>query len=675
MNDLTKKVLSDITVHGKYSRYVPDLNRRETWDEICDRNCAMHLQKFPQLRAEIQYVYNQFVRPKKVLPSMRSAQFAGRPIEITPSRIFNCAFLPVESPDAFSETMFLLLGGSGVGYSVQHHHVDQLPDVVGPAPGASRRFLVADTIEGWADAIKVLMEAYFHGKPAPLFDLSDIRPKGARLVTSGGKAPGPEPLRNCLAKVQHVLDRCLSEWQEHADLNARLTTLDVHDIQCHIADAVRAGGIRRAAMIALFDRKDRLMLKAKGNFTCSFEKIEARGDGSYDVDIVTRWGDRHYSMVLNEGLVKQQQATGKLPWYLFEPQRGRANNSAVLPRGEVTITEWQQLWQTIRNSGCGEPGIYWTNNINWGTNPCVEIGLKPYQFCNLTTINAATVVDQDDLNQRAEAAAFIGTLQAAYTDFHYLRPIWKQTTEEDALLGVSMTGIASGAVDKLDLQEAASHARMANYMTADIIGINVAHRVTCIKPEGTTSLTVGSSSGVHAYHAPYYIRRMGFDKNEALYQYLAKKVPGLMADDHFRPHTSAFLEMPQKAPEGAAVRTESALTLLDRVLRFSLDWVQPGHVQGDNKHNVSCTISIRDYEWGEVGNWMWINREHYTGISVLPYDGGTYVQAPFEDITEEEFHRRAALVADIDLTEVLETEDNTALTEQAACAGGACEVT
>jgi ribonucleoside-diphosphate reductase alpha chain len=548
---------------------------------------------------------------------MRSMQFGGSPIELSNNRIYNCCYLPADHIDSFSEMMFLLLGGTGVGYSVQTHHVDQIPIVHG-VKSKSRRFLVGDSIEGWADAVKVLVEAYFNGKSEPVFDFRDIRPKGARLITSGGKAPGPDPLRICLDQLRSILNKAVGR---------KLKPIEVHDMMCHIADAVLSGGIRRAALISLFSRLDYDMLSCKSG-----------------------------------------------AWWELNPQRGRANNSAVLPRGDVTEEEFKDIWERVKASGAGEPGIYWTNDIEMGTNPCCEIALKPNQFCNLTEINVSDIVDQDDLIARSKAAAFIGTLQAGYTDFHYLRPIWKETTESEALVGVGQTGIASGAVLNCDLT-AAAHAVLAeNARVSKLIGVNPCARSTCVKPSGTTSLVVGSSSGIHAWHAEYYIRRMRVGKNEALYSYMINNFPMLIEDCKFKPHLEAVMSFPQKAPAGAIVRTESYMDLLERVKKFAVEWVLPGHVSGNNTHNVSCTISLKEDEWEPCGDWMWKNRNDYNGISVLPFDGGTYVQAPFEDCTEETFNELITHLHSINIKAVKELDDQTSLTDQAACAGGACEV-
>lgn len=671
MKDVSVGILSDITVHMKYARHIPEIQRRETWDELCDRNVAMHIKRYPQLKEEIKQVYNQFVRTKKVLPSMRSLQFGGTPIELSESRIFNCAFMPLDHPAAFSEAMFLLLGGTGVGYSVQARHVNKLPTLTEPAPG-TYRFLVGDSIEGWADAVKILLKAYFSGKSLPRFDFSAIRPKGARLITSGGKAPGPKPLKDCLERLQSVLERALAR-----GTGTRLRPIEAHDMLCHIADAVLAGGIRRAAMIVLFDRGDEEMLTCKSNLACTMSRTECINPEAelYECDITTSInGKEYHNVILHSSQLAEWREKGALPWYLFEPQRGRANNSANLLRGSVTETEFRALMQRVEASGAGEPGVYWTNNLDWGTNPCCEIGLRPNQFCNLTEINADDLKDQEDLNLRAHAAAFIGTLQAGYTDFHYLRPIWRETTEKDALIGVGITGIGSGAILGLDLEEAARVVKDTNTYVASKIGINPAARTSTVKPAGTTSLVLGSSSGIHAWHAQFYIRRVRVGKNEAIYSYLAEYHPELVEDEYFRPNEQAVIGVPQRAPEGAILRNESPADLLNRVRRFNLEWVRAGHRDGDNTHNVSCTISVKDDEWGLVTDWMWENREHFNGISVLPYDGGTYQQAPFEDITEERYHELMQSLKGVDLTRVMEANDETNLTGEIACGAGGCEV-
>jgi len=316
---LSQDILSDITVHMKYARYIPEINRRETWEELVERNVSMHVRKYPHMKDEIQKVYKEFVFTKKVLPSMRSLQFAGKSIETSPSRIFNCAYLPIDSVYAFPETMFLLLGGTGCGYSVQKHHVEKLPVIKGLLK-TKRRFLVADNIEGWAETIRILLEAYFRGKSEPIFDFRDIRPKGSLLVTSGGKAPGAQPLKDAVHNIKKIMDSKAT--------GSKLSTIEAHDVMCYIADAVLAGGIRRAALISLFSMDDVDMLTCKHG-----------------------------------------------AWWELNPQRGRANNSAVILRHKATEESFNSLWDKVVASQCGEPGVYFSNDKDWGTNPCCLVTL------------------------------------------------------------------------------------------------------------------------------------------------------------------------------------------------------------------------------------------------------------------------------------------------------------
>jgi len=615
---LSNEILSDITVYMKYARYIVDLQRRETWEELVTRNKEMHIKKHPELKEEIEEVY-KFVYNKKILPSMRSLQFGGKPIEISPNRIYNCAYLPIDDWRAFGETMFLLLGGTGVGYSVQKHHVDLLPEIRKPSNLKNRRYLIGDSIEGWADAVKMLMKSYFHGGATINFDFSDIRSKGAMLITSGGKAPGPQPLKECLIKIQGILDAKQN--------NEKLSSIEVHDIICYIADAVLAGGIRRAALISLFSADDEEMISCKSG-----------------------------------------------PWWELNPQRGRANNSAVLLRNKITKDFFLSLWKKIEASGAGEPGIYLSNDKDWGTNPCCEIALRPFQFCNLCEVNVSDIESQEDLNARVKAAAFIGTLQASYTNFHYLRPIWQRTTEKDALIGVGMTGVGSGVAQKFDLKEAANLVKETNAIIAKQIGINASARSTTIKPSGTSSLVLGTSSGIHAWHNDYYIRRMRVGKNESIYSYLAIYHPELLEDEYFRPHDTAVISVPQESPEGSILRHESALDLLNRVKWFYTNWIKEGHRSGQNTHNISATVSIKDTEWDMVGEWMWDNRKFYNGLSVLPYADHTYIQAPFEDCTKEKYEEMMKSLSNIDLSKVVEMADNTDLKGEVACGADGCEI-
>lgn len=633
----TQQTLSDIIVYNKYAKHIENEQRRETWEEIVDRYAQMLLKKYPELDEEI--VANiEYINTNKVLMSMRAAQFAGPAIEKNNSRVYNCAFMPLDHYKSFSEGMFLLLGGTGLGYSVQKSHIAKLPAI--HKPTKTQKFVVEDSIEGWADAVKHLMKAYFGLRETkPRFDFTSIRAKGERLITAGGKAPGPEPLKKCLFNIELLLDTL--------EDGAKLSPIQAHDIMCFIADAVLAGGIRRAALISLFSADDVEMMESK---------------------------------------------TGA--WWETNPQRGRANNSAVLLRHRVTETFFKNLWKRVEASNAGEPGVYFSNDKDYGTNPCAEIALRPYSFCNLTEINGGTVRTQNEFNKRSQVAAFFGTLQAGITDFHYLRPIWQQTTERDALIGVGITGICNGPILDLNLTEAAICAIEENERIAKLIGINVAQRVTTIKPSGTTSIKLGVSSGIHAWHGKYYIRNIQCSVGDDLYNYFVKNHKQLIKIMELD-SSSAVIGIPQKAPKNAILRDdENAIQMLERVEKFYKEWVRVGHRGGSNTNNVSATVSIhadRTYkpndsyvgyvpkgemmtEWEKVGQWMWKNRNSFNGLSCLPYDGGSYKDAPFQECTKKEYDEKLQYVHDIDLRKIRENEDNTTLSDELACAGSSCEI-
>ena len=616
--EVNHEILSDIVVWSKYAKYDEKKFRRETWEELVTRNMEMHIRKFPHLEKLIRTNY-ELVFEKKVLPSMRSLQFSGKPIEVNNARLFNCSYLHIDDYRAFNETMFLLLSGTGVGYSISRNHINKLPAI--SKPTKQRRFLIPDNIEGWADAVKVLMKSYFGlSSWKPTFDFRSIRAKGERLITSGGVAPGPEPLKICLAHIEAILERKKD--------GEKLTSLECHDILCHIANAVLAGGIRRSAMIALFDHDDEDMLTCKsGN------------------------------------------------WWEVNPQRGRANNSVkILRNGEVSKQMFLDLWKKVELSNAGEPGFLFTNDLELGTNPCAEISLNSFQFCNLVEINASDIIDQFDFEQRAESAAFIGTLQASYTDFHYLRPEWKEVTEREALLGVGMTGIASGKILNLDIAEAAESTVKVNKFVAAQIGINESARITTIKPSGTASIVLGCSSGVHAWHSEYYIRRMRVGKSEALYTYLYINHPELLEDSVYDSR-EAYVSVPIAAPKSALTRgSESAIEFLERVKLLHEKWIKPGHIYGENTHNVSATVTMKQNEWAMVGEWLWENQNHYNGLSFLPEDLGSYQQTPFEEIDETKYLELSKSLKGINVANIIETNDNTNLSGEVACAGGACEI-
>jgi ribonucleoside-triphosphate reductase len=622
MNE-SNTLLSNVAVYTKYAKYIPQLKRRETWHEIVDRYINMMNTRFKDDELILKRINEMkpFIYDKKVLPSMRALQFSGAAMIKNESRGYNCGYLPMEHYKGFSELMFLLLGGTGIGYSVQYKHIEKLPEIQKPLKQA--KFLIGDSIEGWADAVKQLMKSYFGViKIKPRFDYTDIREKGSRLITAGGKAPGPEPIKICLTKIESILN-------EKQD-GTKLSSFEVHRINCLIADAVLAGGIRRAALISLFSIDDKEMA------TCKHGQ-----------------------------------------WWELYPELGRSNNSAVVLRNRATKEDFDKLWQVTVDSKSGEPGIYFTNDPDYGTNPCCEISLRPYTFCNLCEINAGTVIDQLDLDTRSSVASFFGTLQATFTDFHYLRPIWKTNTDKDALIGVGLTGIANGTILDLDLVKSAEIVKQTNAGLAKHLGINVAARTTTIKPSGTTSCVLGTSSGIHAWHDEFYIRNMQCTIGDDLYTFFKNNHPLLVKDMDYQPK-DAVIGMPQMSPKTAILRqNETALDFLERVKRFNLEWVKTGHNRGPNTNNVSATCNVKEDEWDIVGKWMWDNKNVYNGMSVLPYDNGTYKDAPFQVCTKEEYMTRMKYIKNnpIDLTLIIEDDDHTDQSAELACAGGACEIT
>jgi ribonucleoside-triphosphate reductase len=614
----SNKLLSDLIAFRTYAKYIPHLQRRETFEETVNRCMIMHLEKFPNLSRDITKAFTS-VHDLKVMPSMRSMQFAGPAIVKNNLRQYNCSFVHISHPRVFAEILFLLLSGTGVGFSVQKRHINQLPKV--GAPREEGIFFIQDSILGWAQAIHALTDAYFYNAIRPLFNYSNIRAKGSLLVTTGAKAPGPDALRHALEEVEKRLK---------AAQGRHLKSIEVHDIVCIISDCVLSGGIRRSSLISLFDRNDQEMLKCKSG-----------------------------------------------AWYNEHPYRARANNSALLPRQGVSKEEFLHIFNICKESNAGEPGFAWSNNLEMGGNPCFEVSLYSNQLCNLTTVNQTNIKDKRDYLNRVYNAALIGTLQAAYTDFPYVSQDWQTVTEREALLGVSFTGIAdSGAqVTNEWLEDGARLVLEVNEKYAKKLGINLAARATVNKPEGTASCLLASSSGIHDRHSQWYLRRFQISKDDTLYLYLKNVIPELVEDYKMAPNT-AVITIPQESPPGALLRDDTtALQLFNRAMRYNKHWIAPGHRTGDNKNNVSCTISVKDNEWDDLADSMWDNRKLYSGISLIPFDLGVYEQTPFESCTKERFDEFSKYVKNINFKDVKEIENNTSMMESSACAGGACEIT
>lgn len=676
----------EFIIHTKYARHIPELERRETFDEILTRLWAMHAEKIDSLVAEgperdaaklkLIAAING-IRNLEVLPSMRSLQFAGPAIDKNPSRIYNCAYSNLIDAKSFADNMFLLLGGSGTGYSCKREHVEQIGVFRGFSDG-SRRYLVADTAEGWADALLFAIDSALNGLARPVFDYREIREKGAPLKTSGGRAPGPEPLRHALNRIMEILDTVAGR---------HLRPIEAHDIMCLAAEAVLSGGIRRSAMLSLFDMDDVDMIRCKTMFSLREVRDARLYEGIDDaklVDATVVYEDPYYGerTVALKGVARRDVDLGATPeapsligWWVVQPQRSAANNSAALLRGAVTQEQFQGFWDRAAETKSGDPAHLWIGHPDYGANPCVEIGLRPRGMCNLTEVNCSGVSTYAELMRRIHLAVFLGTLQATYTDFHYLHEDWIKNCVEEALLGVSLTGLAScPGLWGFDWEKAAQEAVLINHHWASVFGIKPAQRVTCVKPSGTASLVLGCSSGIHAYYGDYYLRRLTLDKDEPVYQYLSENHPELLEDHYQHPSTRSLFVLPLRAPEGSITRDESSLDLLERIKHISMTWIRGGHISGPNSHNVSSTVEIEGDMWGEVGKWMWDERESYNGIAYFPRSGGTFTQAPFEEIDEEEYHRRVALIHAIDLSRVVEHEDATAHRQTVACAGGQCDL-
>jgi len=651
------KVLSDATVWSKYGHYRKEEGRREIWPEVCERTYNMHRRVVPKLSDDLRILElidecEAAMKGYKVLPSMRSAQFAGYGIEEKNERIYNCAYSTLDSPRKFAELTRGLLCGNGTGYSVQEVHTSQYDWTL--KPGNMKRSVphtISDDIEGWGDAIEALVRGFVDPNGAvPYFDYSEIRPKGAPIKSTGAKAPGPTELMKSLQDIRTLLERRAVEALIKPGLS--LSSLDLHDIMCYAARCIVAGGIRRSAMIVFFDYNDEAMLTCK------------------DMDALSNGANS---------------------------QRYMANNSAVLVHGEHGYEEFFSVINRTRRNGTGEPGLFWTHDRNMLANPCVEASLNPDQYCNLSTISAYGIDSQEEFNRRAYIAGIVGTLQSVYTDFTYLGDNWKEQTEAERLIGVSITGIGLGTLEDLDLSEAASHVVRANEELSSILGIPPAARTTLIKPEGTTSCVLGTPSGIHPYEGKYYIRRFTLHKDEALYDYLKTVVPELIVDQYGYEETRAFFEFPIEAPEGALFKDEGVMTFLERVRRYNIEWIRPGHRYGANFHNVSCTATVFPDDWDDVIEWMWHNRHSYHGISLFPGYEITVEEEPessdetpdgeenffkakaqliFEEIDQHKYEAMMQVIeaAEIDFQQIKESQDNTTIEQTVACAGGACEV-
>lgn len=638
MSGIIENSYENFIALSRYARWIESENRRETWGETVDRYFDFMLKN---LKANHSYEPDQSlveelrraVFERNVMPSMRSVMTAGPALSRDNVAGYNCSFLPVDSLRSFDEAMYILMCGTGVGYSVESQYVNKLPVVNEHFEKTDTVIVVEDSKAGWARALRELLALLWQGQ-IPAIDISKVRPAGARLKTFGGRASGPQPLVN-------LFDFAIKTIRGAA--GRKLKPIEAHDIMCKIGEVVVVGGVRRSAMISLSDLNDNEMAKAKAG-----------------------------------------------AWWENNTQRALANNSVAYinkPSMEEFIAEWKNLY----DSKSGERGIYNVKaaqtqaskygkrnpDIHYGTNPCSEIILRPYQFCNLSEVVVRENDTVETLMNKVRLATILGTWQSTLTDFKYLRKIWKDNTEEERLLGVSLTGqfghrLMSGSqgLDVLGetLRALRDSAEVVNAEEAAKIGINASAAITCVKPSGTVSQLVGVSSGMHPWHSEYYIRTVRGDKKDPLTQFLSDV--GIPAEDDFmKPNDTTVFSFPVKAPEGAIVRKD--LTAIDHLnvwLVYQREWCD---------HKPSITVSVRDEEWMAVGSWVWDHFDELSGISFLPYSDHTYKQAPYQDITEEEYlshlEKMPAFIK-WDLLSLYETEDSTTGTQALACVSGECEI-
>ncbi len=620
---------------SRYSRFIDDKGRREHWPETVERYFDFmegHLRKKHdyEMPVGLRERLQEAVTNLEVVPSMRAIMTSGDALERQNVAGYNCSYLPIDDPKAFDEAMYILLCGTGVGFSVEQKYVNKLPEIPCKLYSSGSTIVVKDSKEGWAKSLRQVIALLYAGE-VPKWDVSGVRPAGARLKTFGGRASGPEPLeelfRYTVQKFQGAVGR-------------RLTSLECHDILCKIGEVVVVGGVRRSAMISLSDLSDDRMAHAKaGN------------------------------------------------WWESNGQRALANNSAVYD-SHLTVGQFMREWTSIYESHSGERGIFNRHasklqaakngrreaDQEWGTNPCSEIILRPYQFCNLSSVIVRSDDNVESLINKIAMATILGTFQSTLTNFPYLRKIWQTNTEEERLLGVSMTGILDNPLLNdpdnkqlpILLEELRSVAVATNAEFADAIGITRSVAITAIKPEGTVSQLAGTASGIHPQHSAFYIRRVRSDNKDPLTDFL--KAQGFPAEaDFYKPSSTTVFSFPMKVAPGALLRED-----LDAIKHLRLWLLYQRHYC---EHKPSVTISVRESEWPKVGAWVWDNFDEVTGVSFLPMDGGTYKQAPYESITEEEYTKLLkAMPAGIDWESFKEGQDNVEGAQTLACTANGCEI-
>ena len=614
---------------SRYARYQDDKGRRETWDETVGRFVDYIFSRTPAIAEDTALKNELFsaIRNLELMPSMRAMMTAGKSADRDNTCVYNCQYLPVDDVKSFDEAMFILLCGTGVGFSVESKYINKLPEVPEKLYESGGTISVHDSKEGWAKSLRLLI-AHLYAGEIPKWDVSTIRPAGARLKTFGGRASGPEPLVELFKFTVNTF--------KHAQ-GRKLNSLECHDLMCKIGEVVVVGGVRRSAMISLSDLDDERIRHAKAG-----------------------------------------------PWWDTAPHRALANNSAVYNE-TPTVGKFMEEWLSLYNSHSGERGIFnreaakktvekYGNrdpNFEWGTNPCSEIILRPYQFCNLSEVVVRHDDTKETLLRKVRLAAILGTIQATFTKFPYLRKVWQRNTEEERLLGVSLTGIYDNPLlttqgPELNelLAELRLAAREANEQFAAILGIPKSAAITCVKPSGTVSQLVDSASGIHPRHAKYYIRRVRGDKKDPLSQFLVSQ--GVPAEDCvYKPTQTTVFSFPIKAPDGITRDEVTPISHLALWLTYQRHWCE---------HKPSVTISVEEKDWPSVGAWTWDHFDEISGVSYLPFDGGTYRQAPYETCTKEEYEALKAKMPKINWSELSENTDNVEGSQMLACVSGVCDL-
>ena len=625
---------SQFIAKSRYARYLEDQQRREDWSESVQRYMDFMVN---HLEAEHGHIVEtptklkvqEAIEKLEVMPSMRAIMTAGKALDRDNTAGYNCSYLPIDDVKAFDEAMYILLCGTGVGFSVEHKYVEKLPEVPEKLFESETNIVVADSKEGWAKALRQLIALLYSGE-VPKYDLSKVRPSGARLKTFGGRASGSEPLNQLFQFTIYKFKQAAGR---------KLSSIDCHDILCKIGEVVVVGGVRRSAMISLSDLED--------------DKMRACKSGA---------------------------------WWEYNPQRALANNSAMYDE-KPDMSQFMKEWSSLYESKSGERGIFSRAaskrqadkngrrdiNYDFGTNPCSEIILRPYQFCNLTEVVVRAEDTPADIADKVEIATILGTWQSTLTKFPYLRKVWKKNTEEERLLGVSLTGILDNKVmgevndgSRRILRELKQVAVETNANLSTLLGIPQSTAITCVKPSGTVSQLVDSASGIHPRHSSYYIRRVRGDKKDPLSQFL--KDQGVHTEDCvMKPDSTVVFSFPIEAPEGATVRDDlTAIDHLELWMMYQKEWCE---------HKPSVTISVKEEEWMEVGAWVWKNFDDISGISFLPYDGGSYRQAPYEECTKEEYVKLLGNTPPkIKWNELVEVDDNVKGVQELACSSGSCEV-